>query len=1098
MLEIKDILEKCKYRDYENGRDMYGARKIENLQIIKTPVKGKFQVSGEINETINKKYSTSIWIDEENSDSKIYGYHCECDKGTTLCSHCIALAFSFIKERKSEIMRNQVIQVSKDRSTSADILQVINKYALDTYLNKNNQLVNLELFLFGNNQQGFTIQGKIGTAKMVIIQNLVKLVQDIAARKKVSFSKSLEIYCARSSFNEKSQKRLEIIMEIVKAQFPNFEDVIIITSNYRSLCVNPFFIERIMEVYLDDTLSINGKEYKICQRDPQICLMIKNESDMGASLNMEEVNIINGNRFDFIMYEDSIYKCSEEFSKDVIPFIRTMNSMREKDTRKFYADRNFNYVSKQDYRAFCGNVLQRLGKHIGIVSEDIDFEEYMPTKAVLECYLDIIDIFDVIDENSFNNIDTMNIIDKSITLHVSAIYGSDKYDITGISDINREYRDIESEGQCLDIINKYFSLVEKSDKSNVFLITNEEKLFEFLEEGIEELNNIARVFAVENMNGFNVLPMPKVNVGIGLKGDLINIDISPEKINIEEMYEILNAYTYKKKYFRLKSGDFIKLEDGNLSMLNELREGLGYSKEDFISGKVVSDKYFAGYIDGVIRENVIDDSVRRNKEFKTLIRDLKDIGDTDFQVPQELNGQLRNYQKTGFRFLSVLSQFGLGGILADDMGLGKTIQVIAFLEATKKISLVICPSSLVYNWESEINKFAPDISVLLIIGDKENRKELLSNTEGYHVLITSYDLLKRDIDIYKDIKFEYVFADEAQYIKNISTVASKSIKRINASHRFALTGTPIENKLSDLYSIFQFIMPGYLSDYGDFKDRYESPIVNNNDEIVLKRFQKLVRPFILRRKKEEVLKDLPKKLENTVMVTMTNDQRDLYQAKLNSLKIELAQKTDKEFKEDRLKVLAELTRLRQICCNPEICYDNYTGGSGKMNMCVELIEEAIEGEHRILVFSQFVQMLQKIQEELNNINIESLMLSGKNTKEERKYMVDLFQRGNIPVFLISLKAGGTGLNLTAADMVIHFDPWWNKAVENQATDRAYRIGQIRTVTVMKLVTRNSIEEKIISLQEKKNKLSDSVIGTEELTNNVITKEELLEILEIEK
>ncbi len=423
------------------------------------------------------------------------------------------------------------------------------------------------------------------------------------------------------------------------------------------------------------------------------------------------------------------------------------------------------------------------------------------------------------------------------------------------------------------------------------------------------------------------------------------------------------------------------------------------------------------------------------------------------------------------------------------------MQIIALLEAKKESAMIVCPASLVYNWESEVNRFAPDLSVLPVVGEQKKREQMLKGYENYHIIITSYDLLKRDIELYESCSFRYCIADEAQYIKNPTTRVARAVKRIRADIRFALTGTPIENRLSDLYSIFDFVMPGYLKDYVSFKTDYEIPIVQQQDETILLRLQRFVHPFILRRKKEEVLKDLPPKMEHVIYVKMTDKQRELYNARLSLLRKELREKTEKEWQEDRLKILAELTRLRQICCAPDICYENYDGGSGKMDTCMELIEEAVEGEHRTLVFSQFVTVLNKIEQELRKRNIPFLFLSGKNTKEERRRMVEEFQKGQVPVFLISLKAGGTGLNLTAADVVLHVDPWWNGAIENQATDRAYRIGQIRALSVMKLVTKDSIEEKIIRLQERKTELANRVVSGEGMANHVFDRAELMELLD---
>lgn len=1077
MLEIRDILNSCRFREYEAGRDLYGSKKITDFNVQHNRVNNTYTIRG-IVEDAGKNYESVIWIDEKRDDDKIYIYQCNCDRiNGAVCRHNVALAFSFMKYRKSEIIMKQVVPVTKDRETSRDISDVIRKYAITRESIIDKGKVKLELSLTSNEDNIYYVSGKIGEDKMIVIKNLVKLAQDMAAKRKVSYTKNLSIIHDRLVFCEESLPKLDFIMEVVKATFANFEEVIIVTNNYRTLEVNPFFLERLFNVYMGENIIIDGNKYKVREENPKLCLIVRNENNYGVSLSLKQVKIINGDRHDFVMTDDGIYRCTEDFSKDVVPFIRAMNSMEIKKKKTLYADRNFDYIRRDDYRAFCGNVLLRLKKHIGIVCEDIDIEEYMPTQAKINIYID-------------NN--------ETVGLKLQAVYGNDVYDVFEIRYEDREYRDITKESQAFDIVSKYFEVVQVEDGNKNWQIVNEEKLFEFLDEGIEELNEISDVFMGENLNTFKVLNQPKLGVGISLKGNLIDLDIDSGTIDMEEMYEILEAYKIKRKYYRLKNGDFLRITDGNVAFLSELTTGLSISKKDFIAGKLHVEKYYAGYIDAAFKELSTDDAIRRDSEFKKLIRDLKDVEETDYSVPAELNAKLRKYQKTGYRFLSVLTDFGFGGILADDMGLGKTIQVITLLEARKEQALIVCPASLVYNWESEINKFAPDLSVLTLVGEKRHRDKMLEESDNYHVILTSYDLLKRDIEKFMEKSFSYLIVDEAQYIKNSVTQVAKAVKMLNAKHRFALTGTPIENRLSDLFSIFDFVMPGYLSSYNNFKEKYEAPIVLRNDTEALSRLKKIVTPFILRRKKEEVLKDLPPKMENVIYVNMTKEQQELYDARVNALKIELAKKDAKEYREDRLKVLAELTRIRQICCNPDICYENYQGGSGKMNTCIELIENAIEGEHRILVFSQFVQMLDRIKEELEERDINVLMLSGKNTKEERRNMVEEFQNEKVPVFLISLKAGGTGLNLTAADIVIHFDPWWNGAVQNQATDRAHRIGQIRTLTVMKLVAKNTIEERIMNLQERKRELADNVISGDEIASGSVKIEDLYEILEMDK
>ena len=1078
MLEIKDILEISKYREYELGRELYGSRQVHDLNVMPLLDSGRYEVTADIKESDErngKLYQVRLWIDEKSKERKIYNYTCTCEKDEAeMCRHDVAAAFSFVKFRKSQELKKEVIPVTAQRPTSKDIQAAIRKYSVTPDTIPGRSQVFLDLSLTNNGTNGFLVQAKIGMTKKYIVRNLVKLAQDMAAKNQAEYGKNCVVYHDRASFAEESLPKLDFLMELIKGSFQNFEEMVVISGNYRFLPVHPYFLERLFQVYMNQELMIDGRPYLISEQNPKLCLMIQNESDMGISLNMEEIRIINGDRHDFIQSAEEIFRCSEDFSKDVIPFVRTMNSMKEKSRRAIYSDRNFNFINRSDYRAFCGAVITRLQKHIGIVCEGINLEDYMPTEPKFHIYLD-----------GSGGI---------LTLKLNVLYGNDVFELYEIRETDGEYRDIAKEREVLEIVQKYFNVIPGVEEKQ-WQITEEEKLFEFLSEGITELNTLGIVYAADNFSVFKITEPPKLSVGVGLHGDLIDITVHPGEINLHEIYNILEAYRTKKKYYRLKSGEFFRLGDGNLSLLAEIKNGLGFDRDAFVTGTLHIPKYFAGYIGGAIRDKSVDDSVRRNKEFKRLVRDMKEIADTDYEVPEELNAKLRSYQKTGYRFLSMLSEFGFGGILADDMGLGKTLQIIALLEAKKESSLIICPASLVYNWESEVNRFAPDLSVLAVVGEQKKREELLKGYENYHIIITSYDLLKRDIELYESCRFRYCIADEAQYIKNLTTRVSRAVKRIRAELRFALTGTPIENRLSDLYSIFDFVMPGYLKDYDSFKTDYEIPIVQQQDETKLVRLQRFVHPFILRRKKEEVLKDLPPKMEHVIYVRMTGKQRELYNARLSLLRMELAKKTEKEWKEDRLKILAELTRLRQICCAPDICYENYDGGSGKMDTCMELIEEAVEGEHRILVFSQFVTVLNKIGQKLRTRNIPFLFLSGKNTKEERRRMVEEFQKEQVPVFLISLKAGGTGLNLTAADVVIHVDPWWNGAIENQATDRAYRIGQIRALSVMKLVTKDSIEEKIIRLQEKKAELADHVVSGEGMTNNILDRAELLELLD---
>ncbi len=416
-----------------------------------------------------------------------------------------------------------------------------------------------------------------------------------------------------------------------------------------------------------------------------------------------------------------------------------------------------------------------------------------------------------------------------------------------------------------------------------------------------------------------------------------------------------------------------------------------------------------------------------------------------------------------------------------------------------KASLVVCSSSLSLNWQNEANKFANNLKTLVIKGTLNDRKNQIKEIDKYDLVITSYDLLKRDIDLYEklDYNFRFIIADEAQYLKNSNTQNAKSIKKIKADTRYALTGTPIENSLAELWSIFDFIMPGYLFSYRKFKNTYEMPIIKGEDENTMQKLKMLIEPFVLRRTKKEVLKELPDKTVTVLNNEMCEEQRNLYINYLARAKQEVAEKVKLNgYEKSKMQILAALTRLRQICCHPGLFINDYNAGCSKLEQCMEIIKEAVKSGHKILLFSGYTSMFEIIEKELKNEQIRYLKLTGSTKVDERIRMVDEFnQNSEIQVFLISLKAGGTGLNLTGADMVIHYDPWWNLSTENQATDRAYRIGQKNNVQVYKLITKNSIEEKIYELQEKKSKLAENMLDTNTVFVNKLTKDDILKLFE---
>jgi len=541
---------------------------------------------------------------------------------------------------------------------------------------------------------------------------------------------------------------------------------------------------------------------------------------------------------------------------------------------------------------------------------------------------------------------------------------------------------------------------------------------------------------------------------------------------------------------RLKNGNLAVIDTAGLEDFEQVIRDCDPAQTQ--PGLYRINRAHAGYVEQTARElgSAVADRREALKKFITG-RDASPDAKTKLGSLAET---LREYQLAGFDWLTRLAANNLGGILADEMGLGKTVQTLAFLRAHRGDgpALVVCPTSLVTNWENEARKFTPELKTLVLEG--ADRAAHFNSIADANIVITSYALLRRDIDALRDFKFSTAVLDEAQHIKNPETQNAQAAYALRATHRFVLTGTPMENSVRDLWSIMNFALPGYLGDRKDFRERYELPIARGSAPDVQRRLSRRLQPFLLRRRKRDVAKDLPEKIEQVVLSSLTSQQRTVYDALLREIQQGLGSSgKNVNAGAQRMKMLTGLLRLRQVCCDLRLVGIEKEETSAKLDLLDELLEEAIDGEHRVLVFSQFVSMLHLIRERLEKLEIPFCYLDGST--KQRQEIVDRFQCDSaIPVFLISLKAGGVGLNLSAADTVIHFDPWWNPAVEAQATDRAHRIGQTRVVTAYKLITSDTVEEKILRLQEKKRVAIDAAIDSEEPLMTGLTTEELEELL----
>jgi len=625
------------------------------------------------------------------------------------------------------------------------------------------------------------------------------------------------------------------------------------------------------------------------------------------------------------------------------------------------------------------------------------------------------------------------------------------------------------------------------------ILSGQEMIYRFLTEGIYELQKAAEVYCSDEFR--KMTPRrPRFTGMLRMQEGALQLQMQENGEPAPEILAILQALRDKKKYFRLKDGTFLDLTD--MDEWQELAEAAVGAKaeqeeddERMGRGVVEIESFRAAYMMSLLEGGV---PVEADSSVRHLVSSMGEEGEP---CPEPIAGMLRPYQMRGFMWLQALDRLSMGGVLADDMGLGKTLQVIALLvwarrrEEGGRPSIVVAPTSLVYNWMAEIRRFAPELRIAVSEGTQQSRAQTIANLAksdcGVDVYITSYPLIRRDISQLSHIDFRFAILDEAQNIKNAMSVGAGAVKQLRARTRFALTGTPMENHPGELWSIFDFVLPGYLLSFAQFMHRFGA----GEETDVLRR---RIRPFLLRRLKGDVLTELPEKNEIVMTADMTEEQRRVYQASLLRLRPQVEGLLGGR---NRIEVLAAITELRQICGHPSLVLEDYAASSGKLDMLLDILPGALEAGHRALIFSQFTRMLRIVQRRLEAAGIECLYLDGETPPKRRMELVDQFNGGTGQVFLISLKAGGSGLNLVGADTVIHFDPWWNPAAEDQATDRAHRIGQKNTVNVIRLITRGSIEEQVVRLGERKREMFDQMITAGEAMPTQLTAEDIRALFE---
>ena len=1025
-----------------------------------------------------------------------------------VCKHSLATVLEFNENGFQDIINPNKIQ--KQNNIASRNSKKVNKYnsfhqivktlyneeldEIDSDIDvelKNKGTIKIEpQIIYDKFTREMKIEFKIGNKRMYKIKNLAEFYTRMINKEFYKYGDKLEFVHTQEVFEENSQKMLDFIMK--------YAEVIAYTnssanSNYRyygkalnesSIIIGNTAIDELFETLENKTVLIT-REYekqsiKFVNQNPDLTFRLEkvgnDEYRIIADFDIFKIVILNGKKYKYVLTDEKLYRCNKEFENTTL---RLLKVFRENYLTQIA-------LGKDELGELFSVVLSKVKNAIKIDDELLEeIKEYEPEKLGVKVFLDY-------DKNNY------------LVADVRLCYGKNEFNPLNEKE-EKEFkysRNLIEETKAMNVFRKTGFMFDV--KNLKFILPYEDKIYQFLTNDINYYMKKFEVLATDNFKSKEITKTKIENIGVRVENNLLEIDMKKLNIDLNQLEEILQKYRLKKKYYRLKDGSFLDLQESNeIDFIDKLISGTDIDYKELESGTIRLPVNRTLYLNQLLKE-IKGTEIVKNKEYKNIINGLdKNLLEEDEKIPEEVEAILRSYQKIGFKWLKTLDRYKFGGILADDMGLGKTIQIISILldykrnEENPKTSIVVSPSSLSLNWKNEIEKFAPDLKIKVIRGTAAERKVEINQLEKYDLIITSYDLLKRDVDLYKEKKynFKYIIADEAQYLKNNNTKNAKAIKQLKSETKFALTGTPIENSLAELWSIFDFIMPGYLFSYREFKTKYELAIVRDEDKDVMGKLKMLIEPFVLRRTKKEVLTELPEKTITVLNNEMNEEQRNIYLSYLLKAKQELQDEINiNGYEKSQIKILAALTRLRQICCHPGLFIENYKDGSSKLEQCIEIIEDGINAGHKILLFSSYTSMFDIIEKELKERNIQYFKLTGSTKVDERIELVDEFNHNkNISVFLISLKAGGTGLNLIGADMVIHYDPWWNISDENQATDIAYRIGQKNNVQVYKLITKDSIEEKIYELQQRKAELTDNMLNTQTTFINKMSRDEIMNL-----
>lgn len=1033
-----------------------------------------------------EEYEVNLYFDFYDGDINFTNKYCDCmyfQINNATCKHIIAsLIYCYHKSSNQFLIWSGLENEHKN---------LISFFKNQEKQNENSiiPIVKCNIRIIIENMSLAKLKLKVGINKLFEVKNIFEFIKLITDTSPTIFEQKTFFKKYGFSLNKQEQKLSINLQKIVNFLYDEFEifnmklpnDNIINFYNFEDN--NSKF--RLLPVQLERLLKkIKGETIDLIYLGTIYNDILITEENYESKLNISLVNnqIIISNQKEKPLFLTSKLQSILENKKVLFLTNNQKNNCKILQTMNSQNQIIFDENDKQDVIEY---IISPLLKHNNnnIVIDPIITNNIINTKLIIESYFDF---------------DGEYVILKSVFKYDDIIF-----DINDSSSNPNKIvlRDYIKEKNYLYL----FSTLPFEKIGDKLVLNDLESIIKLVSKLLSVIEQQSIIYYTENFQNVRLIKtkINSSNISINENQQLLEFNFSLENITQDELKSIFISIKNEKKYHRLENGNIVDLQNKTLINFVKLSDKFDIPLENFATGKFLIPKYHAPFLNEEL-SNFKDVSFNKHLHFTELITKITNFNDNDITVSSSLNAVLRDYQIKGHKWLKTLALFGFGGILADEMGLGKTLQTISYIVKEYELNshmepiLIIAPASIIYNWKNEFKKFAPQLKKIIVDGTKQIRKEILKNYKNYQILITSYPLLRRDFIEYDSLSFSHCFIDEAQHIKNPTSLNAKVTKGINSTIKFALTGTPIENNLTELWSIFDFVLPGLLLSHHKFQKQYEIPITRKQDKVLLTQLIKKTKPFILRRLKNEVITELPNKIENKVIVEMTSRQKKIYAAHAMVARKELEDSiNNKNFNKNKIQFLTALMRLRQICCDPSIIDNNYEQESAKLNILHDILEELISFKHKILIFSQFTKILKKIIPILKKLKINYLYLDGKTDSKSRVLLVEEFNNNsNISVFLISLKAGGVGLNLTSADVVIHFDPWWNPSIENQATDRAHRIGQKKVVQVIKLITKGTIEEKIITIQNQKLDIINSVFDgnndTQLITN--LTETELMNLL----